>query len=216
MADKAPTHAKPDPELTLGLRLTRAAVGVLFYLILLIPRVRRLRRRVRVWTAIRLGAGLSGMALAWFFKSSGDWKLMAAALILMGLALVVRATPVQKSLEDRARELGALAVVNGGMMATTPGAPTDKVNIFAGSERLTVESVAGRTLADIPVPQIRSCRARATESGEGNPWELEIVWGATESQTAKFRFDGFFAEHLATVAATTIENLRRRELTVLK
>ena len=35
-------------------------------------------------------------------------------------------------------------------------------------------------------------------------------------RTARFRYDGFFAEHLARVAETTVRNVLRRELPVLR
>lgn len=212
MAEK--TRNELGPELSPGQRLKRAAIGVLFYLILLIPRVRRLRRRVRLWTAIRIVSILAGSALNWLFMHGRGIGFIATGTLLIALGLLVSATPVQKSLEDRARELGALAVLNGGMMMPPPGGSACKVNIFAGAESLTIES-GGRILLEIPLAKIQRCAARALEAGEGKPWELEISWDSSNPKSARFRFDGFFAEHLARVAETTIESLRRKELPVL-
>jgi hypothetical protein len=215
MAETASNRNELGPKLTPGQRATRFAVGVLFYLILLIPRVRRLRRRVQLWAAIRIVAGLAGLGAAWLFHSRGDWKFMAAALLLMGFALVVGATPVKKSLDERARELGAMAVLNGGTIAISPAATEQKVNLFAGPEILVVENAAGTTLLEIPMAQIRSCRAQTSEPGEGKPWNLEITWGEGAPQTTRFHFEGFFAEHLARVAESAIESLRKTRLPVL-
>ncbi len=201
--------------MTSGQRLKRAAIGVLFFLILLIPRVRRLRRRVQLWTAVRICCGLAGLSLVWLYFHGRGPGVLAAGTLLILFAGLARATPVQKSLEDRARELGALAVLNGGIMFPSGGEPACKVNIFAGAERLTIEDARGRTLLEFPLTKVQRCAARALEPGEGKPWELEIVWDSSNPQTARFRFDGFFAEHLARVAETTIANLRRKELTVL-
>jgi hypothetical protein len=216
MPESASNRNELGPELTSGQRATRFAVGVLFYLILLIPRVRRLRRRVKLWTAIRIAAGLAGLSLVWLFRSGGDWTPLAAAVVLIGFAMVFGATPVKKSLDDRARELGALAVLNGGTMAPSPGAAAQKVTLFAGPDYLTVANNAGVTLLEIPMAQIRSCRAQPSEPGEGKPWELGVLWGEGAPQTTRFQFEGFFAEHLARVAETVIENLRLKDLKILK
>ena len=214
MPEDHATRKKSGPEKSPGLSIKRAAIGVLFFLILLIPRVRRLRRRVRLWTVIRIGSGLAGLALVGLFFHGRGAGFIPAGIALILLGLLVRATPVQKSLDDRARELGALAILNGGILISSDDPPCP-VNIFASAERLTVET-GGRTVVEIPLGRIQRCLARALEPGEGKPWELEIAWGSPDHKTAKFRFAGFFAEHLARVAETAIENLRRKDLPVLR
>jgi hypothetical protein len=67
-----------------------------------------------------------------------------------------------------------------------------------------------RDLAVRPVP------VSDEPEDETQTWDLEITWESKEMRTARFRFDGVFAEHLARVAETTIRNLLRRELPVLK
>lgn len=215
MAEKRLAQNSTEESQTTSQRLIRVAIGVLFYLILLIPRVRRLRRRTILWTVIRICSGIVGFALVWLYFLGRGPGLLAGGALLIVLGLLVRATPVVKSLEDRARELGALAVLNGGTMVSPPGKPTCRVNIFAGAECLAVEN-GGRILLEIPLAKIQRCMARPVEAGEGKPWELEISWDSSNPQLARFYFDGFFAEHLARVAESTIANLRRKELTVLK
>jgi hypothetical protein len=214
MAEATPNRNELGPELSPGQRVKRAAIGVLFFLILLIPRVRRLRRRVWIWASIRICLGLAGLGLGWLYFIGRGTGFLAFAALLILFALLVRSTPVVKSLEDRARELGALAVLNGGILSFS-GEPPCPVNIFAGNEQLSIEN-GGRVLLEVPLAQIQRCAARALEPGEGKSWEVEIAWNSPNPQTAKFHFDGFFAEHLARVAETTIETLRRKDLTVLK
>lgn len=215
MAEATSNRNELGPELSAGRRLLRGAIGVLFYLILLIPRVRRLRRRVRLWTGIRIAAGLAGIVLGAAFLRGGSAGFLVGALALVLFALLIRSTPVKKSIEDRARDLGALVVLNGGRWISSTGEPACAANIFAGTERLIVEDGAGRALVQIPLARIQRCRAQALEPGEGSPWELEIIWDSPSPQTARFHYTGFFAEHLARVAETTIETLRRKELPVL-
>ncbi len=215
MAEATSNRNELAPALSPGQRLKRAAIGVLFFLILLIPRVRRLRRRVRVWTAVRVVAGVAGIGLAMMFFSGRGAGFLAGAALLVLFALLVRATPVVKSLDDRVRELGAVVVLNGGTFIPSAGEAGCAVHIFAGAERLTVEDGRGSRFLEIPLAKIQRCAARALEPGEGKPWELEITWDSPNPKPAKFRFDGFFAEHLGRVAESTIENLRRKDLPVL-
>jgi len=51
---------------------------------------------------------------------------------------------------------------------------------------------------------------------EAQTWDLAITWESKDMRTARFRYDGFFAEHLARVAETTVRNVLRRELPVLR
>ena len=210
------TRNELGPELSPAQRLKRSAIAVLFFLILLIPRVRRLRRRVKLWTGIRVASGLSGAALLWTYYHGNGTGCLAAGAALMLFALLMRATPVKKSVEDRARELGALVVLNAGKWVPSSGEPARAVNILAGSERLTVEDGSGLALFEIPLAKIHLAAARALEPGEGKPWELELTWSAPAPQSAKFHFHGFFAEHLARVAEATIQNLRKPDLPILR
>ena len=67
-----------------------------------------------------------------------------------------------------------------------------------------------RELAARPVP------AQGGPEDEAQTWDLEITWESKDMRTARFRYDGFFAEHLARVAENTVRNVLRKELPVLK
>jgi len=74
----------------------------------------------------------------------------------------------------------------------------------------------GEEVGEIPLARVDRYTTRPSSSGaarEGTSWELEIAWG---SGSARFCYDSFFAEHLARVAETTLRNLLRKELPVLK
>jgi len=195
----------------------RAAMGALFFLILFIPRFRRLRRRVWAWSLVRVIAVLSGAALIWHYgrAQAGAGFLISGAL-LAALGVLVRAKPQAKSVEEKARELGALVVLNGGTFLPAGGAAHANTQIFVFPERLLVLDSRKETVGEIPLARLQRYAAHpilpeAVE--EGRPWELEIVG---ESASARFRYEGFFAEHLARVAETTLRNLRAQELRVLK
>jgi hypothetical protein len=134
------------------------------------------------------------LALAWLYFGGRSVGYLAGAVLLILFGLLVRATPVVKTLEDRARELGALAVLNGGILIQSPGEPTRKVNIFASAERWPSKA-AGEfnwksRRAD---PAVRRGLEPARAS-HGNLDHLE-----PPSPQTKISFPGFFAEHLARV-----------------
>ena len=77
------------------------------------------------------------------------------------------------------------------------------------------------TLEEIPLVRVRELAARPVPpqgepQGEAPTWDLAITWESKDIRTARFRYDGFFAEHLARVAETTVRNVLRRGLPVLK
>ena len=195
----------------------RAAMGALFFLILLIPRFRRLRRRVWAWALVRVILVLSGGALIWYYarKQAGAGFLFGG-LALVALGVLVRAKPQAKSVEEKARELGALVVLNGGTFLPANGAAHPDAQIYVFPERLLVLDGRQEPVGEIPLARLQRYAAHPASSdalAEGTPWELAIEG---ESTSARFRYEGFFAEHLARVAETTLRNLLRKELPVLK
>jgi hypothetical protein len=195
----------------------KAAIGLAFFLILLIPRMRRLRRRVGIWTSIRVATALGGGGLLWRFRQhDGGALVLCGGLLLFAFALFMRARPMVKTAEEKARELGALVVLNGGPFIPSEGAAYPDAQIFVFPERLLVLDRREEPVGEIPLARVGRYTARPSSSGaarEGTSWELEIAW---ESGSACFRYEGFFAEHLARVAETTLRNLLRKELPVLK
>src|SRR5580693_7958035 len=96
-------------------RLQKLAIGGLFAVVLLVPKVLNLRRDERSWTAFRVLLGIAGAALvilplafwnSWLAGIAGLAMFLTAALLPPALSTVTA--------DDRARELGALVVVNGG------------------------------------------------------------------------------------------------------
>jgi len=221
MPNENPNPPDPWPRRSLQ-AAKRAAIGALFFLILQIPRIRRLRRRVWVWTVVRILAVMAGGWLTWrfgFTELRAGYVLCAVALILF--ATFVRARPPVKSLDEKAREFGALVTLNGGKfaLANDIGSP-EEVHIFAGADRLLVVNHRDLVLNEIPLPAVKRISAQAvvragSPSAEGVPWELTVTWDAGTPQVARFRFEGFFAEHLAGVGAATLQGLLRKDLTVL-
>jgi hypothetical protein len=106
-------------------------------------------------------------------------------------------------------------------MAAGGTALCEEVHLFASAERVLVVNHRNQVLYDIPMNAVKALSALpagrpGSNPAEGAPWELVVEWDSESRQRARFHFEGFFAEHLARVAETTIGNLRRKELPVLR
>src|SRR6202035_6179132 len=107
-----PSLSQPEG---LGKRLRQLAVGTLFALVLLIPKMLHVRRNPRSWMVLRIFLGVAGAALV--LLPLGLWTSFVPAIV--GLAMFISAIllPPAKpdaNADDKAHELGALVVVNGG------------------------------------------------------------------------------------------------------
>jgi len=191
-----------------GKRLRHLAVGVLFALVLLIPKILHARRNPRSWLLFRIFLGVAGAALVVLPLGTGASFVPA----IVGLAMFVSAIllPPAKpdaSAGDKARELDALVVVNGGRFQ--PGnAPSAAVQLFVGAESVWVLDRRFQPLLKIPVGEITAASAEQSEES----WRLRMTWA---SHTAEFSYSGIFAEHLARVAESTIRSVMRPALPVL-
>ena len=203
--------------------LKKAALSVLFSAVLVIPGIRRLRRKIWRWSAVRILLVSMGCLLGWRYKdANGGITDLVVGVALMAFGLLVRAKPETKPVDAQARELDALVVLNGGAFIPAGNErPSSIVRIFVNPDRLFVVDEQGHTLEEIPLVRVRELAARPVPvsdepEGEAKTWELEITWESKDMRTARFRYDGFFAEHLARVAESTFRNVLRRELPVLK
>jgi hypothetical protein len=189
-------------------QLRRAVLGVIFALILMIPKMNRLRRHRRWWNFGRWIAGAAGAAmLAFGARGQAVKPLVVGALIIL-LALILSPARTELSVDARARELGALIVVDGGHYINTARSRS-RARLFIGPDRLSVLDAALKVLVEIPLQQIRT----ALVESAGGDWIFRVD---SEQRTAEFVYQGTFAEHLARVAESTVRSQLRRELPVLR
>jgi hypothetical protein len=203
--------------------LRKAALSVLFAAILVIPKVRALRRKIWEWSAVRILVAALGCLLGWRYKhANGGVVDLVVGVALMAFGLLVRAKPELKSVDAQARQLDALVVLNGGAFIPAGAErPFRLVSIFVNPDRLFVVDEREHTLEEIPLVRVRELAARpiplqGEPEAEAQTWDLEIAWEAKDYRTARFRYDGVFAEHLARVAETTVRNLLRKDLPILR
>ena len=207
MADEKPEQTSE----TGAERLRRAGLFVLFSIILLIPKALALRRRRKLWNGLRALTALAGGLLAGTAIPAGlgNFALLVGVLLLL-LALFVPPAENAESVDEVARGLGALVVLNGGTCSASGGKPME-VRLYLAPERLHVLDLRHRELLVIPVAAITSARVARGEVETGRT--LVIEWRAGK---AEFFFQGFFAEHLAEVARRTVESRLLSKLRVLQ
>ena len=147
----------------------------------------------------------------------------------LGLALfglLVKARPERKTVDDVARELNALVVLNGGSWTNGEHSKAiPETSIFVVADRLVVLTARFHAIAEIPVAGVRNVSVheaipvtpRKNVDAAAETWQTEVTWTSTgETHTGTFRFDGFFAEHLARVAEQTIISVWKKQLPVLR
>jgi hypothetical protein len=205
----APATAASQHEGT-GARLRNLAIGAMFAAVLLIPKLLRIRRNAQSWMAFRIFLGFAGAALVILPLSLWNSWLAAIAGLAMFLAAILLPPAEPHALPDeKARELGALVIVNGGKYQPGNAAPAF-VQLFVGAERIWALDAKFQPLLVIPAAEITS--ASAIQAQARNRWILRVRWS---DNAAEFSYQGIFAEHLARVAQSTLGSVMRSPLPIL-
>ncbi len=98
-------------------RLRRGGLWVIFALVLMIPKVNRLRRRRRAWNFIRILVAIAGAAILVFGLARGHgFALIFVGALMLLFGLLLNAERPEISIDARAKELGALITVDGGRL----------------------------------------------------------------------------------------------------
>jgi hypothetical protein len=180
-----------------ALRIRNLAIGSLFALVLLVPRLLRLRRDERSWAAFRVLLAITGAALVILPLSLwNSWLAAIAGLALFLLAILAPPARSAIDLDAKTLELGASVVVNGGSYHDSNAAEVP-VKLFAGVETVSLLDPRLQPLLVIPTRQISSVQV-AEIVGR---WVLRIHY-ADRSEELSYR--GVFAEHFARVAESTL------------
>ena len=197
----APATAASQTEATPA-RLRNLFIGALFAVVLLIPRLLHIRRNAQSWMAFRIFLGFAGAALVILPLSLwNSWLAAISGLAMFLAAILLPPAQTHTVPDDKARELGALVILNGGRYqpANAAAAP---VQLFVGSENIWALDSQLQPLLVIPAAEIVS--TSAIQSQKKNRWFLQVRW---LQNTAEFEYQGIFAEHLARVAQTTLASI---------
>jgi hypothetical protein len=190
-------------------KFRKTLIAACFTVILLVPKVLNLRRNERSWIAFRTLLGFLGAAFV--VLPIGFWSSYFIAIIGLAMFITAILLPPAKTASDtvdKARDLGALVVVNGGLFQPGSGGPIVPVQLFVGLENLWALNTDLQPLLVICVLELISARAEEFSSG----WVLRLRWA---DRTAIFAYSGVFAEHLARVAESTVQSVMHPSLPVL-
>ena len=193
---------------SLSIRLRNIAIGALFAVVLIVPKLLRIRRDERSWTAFRILLGIAGAALV--VLPLAFWNSWLAAIAGLAMFLTAALLPPAKpdsQIDEKAKELGVLVVVNGGRFHPGTG-PASSVQLFVGSNNIWALNSHLHPLLRIPVSEISSVRTEETATG----WVVRVRW---MDRFGEFSYDGIFAEHLARVAESTVRSVMPSALPIL-
>jgi hypothetical protein len=149
----------------------------------------------------RLALGLAGATLVLFPVASGNnYVLSIAGLVMFIAAILLLPGQPRITVEQKARELGALRVVEGGRYRSSSSASPIPVQLFVCADRISVLDAKFRLLLEIPTREITSFLALQAEKG----WFLEVIWS---TYAAEFFYRGVSAERLARLAEEAIRSV---------
>lgn len=191
----------------LGAKLRKTVIGAGFVVVLLVPKVLSLRRDERSWVIFRMVLGVFGAALVilpiGFF---GSYFLAVAGLAAFIVAILLPPPKATSGIDDKARELGALVVVDGGTFLS--GSFAVPVQLFVGSQKLWALEADFHPLLVIPVAELISAHV---EEMDGK-CILRLRWA---DRSAIFSYSGVFAENLARTAESTVQSVMHPSVPVL-
>lgn len=185
----------------LGAKLRKTVTGAGFALVLLAPKVLSLRRDERSWVIFRMLLGAFGAALVILpIGFYGSYFLAIAGLVAFIVAILLPPPKATSGTDDKARELGALTVVDGGTFQS--GSFSVPVQLFVGTQKLWALEADFHPLLVIPVAELISAQA---EELDGR-WILRLRWA---DRGAIFSYSGVFGENLARAAENTVHSVMR-------
>jgi hypothetical protein len=193
---------------SLSAKLRKTVIGAGFAVVLLVPKVLNLRRDERSWVVFRtvlacFGAALVILPIGFFL----NYFLAVIGLAIFTVAILMPPPKAVSGIDEKAHELGALVVVNGGLFQSGTS-PAVAVQLFVGSDNIWALPASLQPLLVIAVPELISARAEEAHGA----WVLRIRW---DDRSAVFAYTGVFAEHLARVAESTVQSVMRPSLPVI-
>lgn len=190
-------------------RLRAVLLGALFAVILVIPKILRIRQNPTSWVAFRIILGFSGAALVVLPLSFWDnWLVAPFGLCMFLASILLPPAPAHLSVDEKAAELGALVVVNGGEYQAEGKSP-EAVRLFVGAGSICALDARLEPLLVVPSAEVSLAKVMERDGC----WILQLLWS---DHSSEFSYQGFFAEHLARVAQTTMASVMPTPLPVLQ
>lgn len=153
------------------------------------------------WILLRIILALGGATLVLFPIASGNnYAFSIAGLLMFVAAILLPPAKPRITLEQKARELSALAVVDGGRLRFPNSSSSAPVRLFVTAACILALDTNFRALLEIPAAEITSFLAIQAQEG----WFLEIAWS---SHAVEFAYRGDSAERLARAAENAIRGV---------
>jgi hypothetical protein len=204
----APATATPQDEET-HTRPRNLSTAVLFGLSRQIPRLIHIRRNAKSWMAFRIFLGFAGAALVILPLSLwNSWLAAILGLVMFTAAILLPPAASSSDSDEKARELGAFAVVNGGQFRSGRVAPAP-VQLFVGAERVFALDARFQPVLAIAAAEISGVSAAHTM----DRWLLQVRW---LDNAAEFSYQGIFAEQRARAAESALRSVMRARVPVLR
>jgi len=200
--DKSPSLASSEES---GSGARGVAMETIAAAVRLVARIPKLRRNARAWALFRVVLGLAGAALVVLpIGLANNYYYAVFGMILFVAAILLPPAQMPVSVEEKARELGALAVLDGGRLIHG-GSGSAAVNLYVNAERILALDARFRTLLVVPVNELSFVHTEQTDER----WILSVLW--TDS-SAQFAYSGMSAEHLAHTAETALQSFMAQDL----
>ena len=153
--------------------------------------------------------GFAGAALVVLPLSLwNSWLAAIAGLGMFLAAILLPPVPAHSLAEEKARELGAQAIVDGGKYQIRNAPPTP-VQLFVGMEQICALDSHFQPLLVIPAAEMSFASIRPIM----NRWILQVLWS---NHAAEFSYRGIFAERRARDAQSALAAVMRPPRPVLK
>jgi len=192
--------------------LRRRGLWLLMATVLLIPKLLSMRRNRRRWNVLRLTTATLGAlvflgAILWRDTHDVNGLFVAGCALMLLAAMAFPETP-KLNIDQRARELGAVVVVEGGRYRSADQ-PEVSVNLFIGKDCVWLLDKGLHIRREIPFSLVEPIRV---EPADGS---CTLSIGPPETPTS-LTYRGPFASHFAQVAQATLCNQLRHELPILR
>ena len=232
-----------SPQETTAARIRNLALGALFALVLLLPKLLNIRRDPRSWLAFRVLLAFAGASLVVLPLSLwNSWTAGIAGLAMFLAAILLPAAKPDTTLADTAARLGALVIVNGGVYQLQDVQAQDgqgqpaQTEIALGENLQVGNRQSGRAHEETTREervQLFVCPDRiwaldpqlhpllvipTSQISSALASELAGDWIVRirwAEHTADFHYRGIFAEHLARVAESTLRGVIHSPLPVI-
>lgn len=166
-----------------------------------------LRRNHQSWLLFRLLLGSMGAALVILpLAVWSPWLFSVVGLAMFLVSILLPSAKTENRIDEKARELGAPIVVNGGAYQPGNGAASP-VRLFIGPEHIWALDSKMQPLVVIPAGAISSLHTEKSVRA----WVVRVSW---LDHCADFQFRGILGEHFARIAEANLRSVVRPCLSV--